>query len=283
MTACACCGAALGQHGAPWLMRCATCGLRSSLLNRSEFNGSDVVGWDDAGTDAMAPVRAHAAARILDELDRAASLPSKRLLDVGCGPGWFLSLAGTHGFRASGIEVDARVAALGRAQGLEITTATFPGGTSGNTYDVITFNDVFEHLADPGMVLGAVRDALTEQGLLVLNLPSSEGIIYRVAEALRCLHIYAPLERMWQRGFESPHLFYYKRDNLTRMVTRYGFERILEFTLPSMLSHGLWGRIRTGRRMNAAQALAVYCCALCAIPMLRFLPADIIVQVYRRV
>jgi hypothetical protein len=87
---------------------------------------------------------------------------------------------------------------------------------------------------------------------------------------------------MWQKGFESPHLYYYDPDNLVRLVDAHGFDLLDQFSLESVSLAGLWGRIRAGGQLGATAAGVVYLAAVIALPVLRLLPADIMVQVYRR-
>ena len=50
---------------------------------------------------------------------------------------------------------------------------------SNGPFDAIIFNDVFEHLPDPIDAIVAVERLLADDGILVLNLPSSDGLFFR--------------------------------------------------------------------------------------------------------
>ena len=277
MSACPVCGSVPDSYLMPWLRRCGGCGLRSASLE-----GDVAHGWDDAAEIAMAPLRRDAARRLLAELARVTVPGSKRLLDVGCGPGWFLKAALEAGFAVSGIEPDARLAARGREAGLDVITGRFPVAAGNTPRDIITFNDVFEHLPSPLEALAAVRAQLVTRGLLMLNLPSHAGPVYRASEILARTGITRPLERMWQKDFESPHLFYYAPTDLDRLIEGRGFERIRTFTLPSISVRRLWTRIRADANRKLAGDVLTYVAALSAVPILKLLPSDIMVRIYRR-
>ena len=70
-------------------------------------------------------------------------------------------------------------------------------------YDVIAFNDVFEHLPSPVLAIKRVEELLSVDGTVVINLPSSEGALFRIATLLAAMGFTSPLERLWQMAF--PH------------------------------------------------------------------------------
>lgn len=282
MTVCPVCGSQAEPYLTTWLTRCGACGLRISLLGQAAHNGTRLSGWDEDAEIAMAPLREAAATRLLGELGQLTALRSKRLLDVGCGPGWFLAAAANAGLVAEGIEPDTRLAALGHDAGLSITAGSFPSTASSATYDIITFNDVFEHLPAPLDALATIRDRLVVGGLFLLNLPAHTGAIYRVSEYLARAGVRGPLERMWQKGFESPHLFYYGSAVLGAMIEAQGFVCERGFALPAVTVDKLWTRIRTGSHRTVAGDAAIYVATLGAAPLLRLLPSDIMVRIYRR-
>ena len=52
--------------------------------------------------------------------------------------------------------------------------------------------------------------------------------------------------------------------------------------LPSVDATGLWGRIREGDRIGVPAAIASYLFIVALIPILRLMPADIGVVIYRK-
>jgi len=80
----------------------------------------------------------------------------RRLLDVGCAFGSFMMAAESHGFTTTGVEYNPAVAAQARSFGLDVVTGDFLEiDLPDNTFDVITFWYVLEHVADPVSVLVA--------------------------------------------------------------------------------------------------------------------------------
>lgn len=280
---CPACGTALVPHAPHWRARCGRCGLWASSLDDPALNGATPHGWDVATEAAMAPVRERAATSLCTQLVDAGLLGAgTRLLDVGCGPGWFLRAAAARGATVRGLEPDARVAAASRAGGLAVDTGCFPGDIAGGPFDLVSFNDVFEHLPAPRPALAAVRACLAADGVLLLTLPSSRGAFHRFADLLARLGIESPLERLWQKGFESPHLWYFDADNLLALTAAEGFRPVWQGSLPSVSGAGLWGRIRAGGGQSVPAAAVIWLGVALLLPLLRRLPSDIMSIAFRR-
>jgi hypothetical protein len=118
--------------------------------------------------------------------------------------------------------------------------------------------------------------------VLVLNLPSRDGLFYWLAQGCARLGWRAPLERLWQYGFASPHLFYYSPGNLTRLVEASGFRLVHRATLPVLSAAGLWGRLRAGGAIGPLRAALLYPVLLAGLPLLALAPSDIMVLAFRR-
>ncbi len=255
-----------------WLCRCGHCGLLSSNLEPA------------AGTvlDGLEALRRANAEATLDGLAELRPLPGLRLLDVGCAMGWFLAAARARGVIVHGIEPDPANAAEARAAGFDVVTGYFPGDLDTSTpYDIIIFNDVFEHLPEPHRAIVDVASRLAPGGLAVINLPSSRGILYRIAKAFDGVGWPGLLERLWQKGFASPHMSYFAPGNLRMLVERHtGLREHASFNLPTYQRAGLGDRIAmTHRGPTAWLLLAGLWCFSFLLPLL---PADIHVGVFRK-
>ncbi|HEX6137905.1 MAG TPA: class I SAM-dependent methyltransferase, partial [Casimicrobiaceae bacterium] len=113
---------------------------------------------------ALEPLRRRNFETVLERLAACGAVRGE-LLDVGCAHGWFLDAARRRGYVASGIEPDAAIAAQAVRRGHTVTHGRFPQALpAGVRFDVIVFNDVFEHLPDPRGALGAVHAALRPGG-----------------------------------------------------------------------------------------------------------------------
>src|SRR6201996_1509685 len=79
----------------------------------------------------------------------------RRLLDIGCGPGFFLSTAIKRGWDAHGIEPSRQAAAHARSLGATVTEGLFdtPTAAALGRFDVVNLTNVLEHVPDPAAIL----------------------------------------------------------------------------------------------------------------------------------
>jgi SAM-dependent methyltransferase len=289
---CACCGAALRWQGD--YARCGSCDLWQSRLQPQIL---DEATWrkldESARGDALKTLRQSNFRLLLERLGAVQGRVRGRLLDIGCAHGWFVTQAVQAGHEAEGLEPDPRLAAFARAECASSAANATPAATIREGFfpqalppdahfDVLVFNDVFEHLPDPNAALQACARHLRNGGLLVLNLPLASGFFFRLSHLLHKLGINGPWKRMWQAGFPSPHLFFYQSRHLVRLATVAGFTLASESALPTMSTRGLWARLR----MDAAQPLWLHALQwpvlMLLIPVMRLLPNDIGLLIFRK-
>jgi SAM-dependent methyltransferase len=205
------------------------------------------------------------------------------ILEVGCGHGWFLDEAHRRGWPALGIEPDATIAAIARAAGHRVIAGYFPAALDpAAQYQALVFNDVFEHLPDIGRIADAIAHHAAEGGWVVVNLPVSEGLLFRIARRLAQLGFSGPYRRLWQVGMPSPHMSYFSHRALISLFASRGFELVGSAPLQSIDTASLFERIRYDRQIGLPAALAYYATAAVLAPALPFLPADISFFVFRK-
>lgn len=100
-----------------------------------------------------------------------------RLLEVGCGPGFFLAEAKRRGWQETGVETMEVLAEHARdASGLnvrvgDLAQSAFPEGH----FDVVHLNEVIEHVVDPIALLTEMRRVLRPGGMAYLRTGSVES------------------------------------------------------------------------------------------------------------
>jgi 2-polyprenyl-3-methyl-5-hydroxy-6-metoxy-1,4-benzoquinol methylase len=262
-----------------WISRCRSCGfLTSSLKPGASSADSEQVtaGEFEAGIGSL---RRRGFALTIAALKRNGAGPT--LLDVGCHRGMMIALASEAGFDASGIEPEQATAEEAQRAGLEVTHGFFPNDLPAGRYDVITFNDVFEHLPDVNAAMAACKTRLNPGGLLAIALPNSEGLLYRVASMLAAVGVNGPLRRAWQAGCGSPHISYFNPDQLASLARRHGFSELERIDLPGMQLRGLWTRVRFDKAKSLAAALVEYLGMLALYPTSKALPSDATLQLFK--
>jgi hypothetical protein len=130
--------------------------------------------------------------------------------------------------------------------------------------------------------LSASAAHLAPGGLLCVNCPDRRGLFYRVADIADALGFSGALERLWQVGLPSPHLWYLTPAALERAAARAGLKRVATARLKTIAVSGLWGRIRYVKTQSLGLSLAAYAFALATQPLARLLPADASASIFRR-
>ena len=266
-----------------WVFACPGCGYLASSLAASLGAQATPHIDEERRESAIAELRRRNFERVLDRIGTIIGPGERRLLDVGCGHGWFLDAAARRGFDVAGLEPDAAMALRSRDKGHFVYGGSFPDALGGDRgFDIITFNDVFEHLADPREALGSCGRLLRADGVVVLNLPSSEGALFQIASMLDGSGIKGPYERMWQKNFPSPHLSYFHPAALATLGGRENFAELYRGTLPSLQHEGLWARLRYDRQSSACVASLTWVGLRLIAPILPLLPAVIALLIFRR-
>lgn len=154
---------------------------------------------------------------------------SGRLLDFGCGAGWFAALARDAGFEVEGIEqMPAAVRAAREVLGLAaVRLGDETDIPAEPTYDVIVSNNVIEHMADPADLALRVRRALKPGGCWMLNFPSADAEMFRAFGAASYY-------------FMTPyHLTHFSEAGLKSLLQRTGFEAV---SFGNQTEAFYWGR-----------------------------------------
>src|SRR5436190_3386023 len=280
---CPVCGGHVEPHRHGWVFRCAGCGVLSSTLEVAiPAEASQAVIDETAREAGLATLRRRNNARLLDTLS-GLTPPSRRLLDVGSGPGFLLDQAQAAGFAAEGVEPDANTVEAARGHGANVRHGYFPDVLAADErFDAIVFNDVLEHIPDLTPAVAASARHLAPGGVLCLNCPDQRGFFFRTAQVLDRLGIGGPYERLWQRGLPSPHVWYFTPALLDRVAAAAGLEPVARTRLATIELDGLWSRIRMERNAPIALSLASYVFSLGVYPLQAILPSDATACFYRK-
>lgn len=158
------------------------------------------------------------------------SLPPARLLEIGCSHGGFLALAELAGFRVTGIELSPWVVEFARKSfGVDVRTGPIERhGFQAGSFDVICMFDVLEHLQDPVRTLRSCVQALTPNGILLVQTPQYP-FQSDFAALQECQH---PFLKMM---LPDEHLFLFNSESVKRLLTEVEFSTC-EF-VPAPFAH----------------------------------------------
>jgi SAM-dependent methyltransferase len=141
----------------------------------------------------------------------------RRILDVGCGNGRFLSLLrefGAEAWELEGIDFDADAARQCAAKGFETHVSRVedfdPGAES---YDGVIMLQLIEHVDDPGVLCERVFALLRPGGCFIIETPNLAGLDYRI------------FRRSWWGHYHFPrHWDLFSTRALHRLLEERGFE-----------------------------------------------------------
>jgi 2-polyprenyl-3-methyl-5-hydroxy-6-metoxy-1,4-benzoquinol methylase len=279
---CIVCGAVQTPGLANWHATCPSCAYESGALSVAiNQQAADQVDERER-EEGLKALRQENFAEIVGYACQFAPAGARTLLDVGSAHGWFLEAA-RDSFEVLGVEPDEVVGGQALARGLPVRQGYFPDALrDGERFDVIVFNDVIEHIPAIRPALAACAERLNPGGILILNLPNSRGFFYRLSKILARVGWRGAFERLWQKDLPSPHVHYFEEKNLARLVAKHGFTLAHSAELPSLRARGLLKRIRCAGNVSALSLYPQYLAVLCAIPVLRLFPSDIIVCIFKK-
>ena len=136
-----------------------------------------------------------------------------RMLDLGCGSGWFMSEMLNHGWETHGVEINGSAAELGRTTAaLDIFSGTLEQAAFPTQFfDYVRANHSFEHIASPNETLDEIHRVLKADGKLLIGVPNGGGL------ASRAFGTY-----WWYRG-APVHPFTYSVRTLSELLARHDF------------------------------------------------------------
>lgn len=148
-----------------------------------------------------------------------------RILDVGCGAGFFLRIATRLGAVCQGVEPSAVAADRARATGLSVFTGTLEDYAATNPkdrFDIITANHVLEHVPDPVATLSRMKTLLAAGGMIWISVPNADCHFNRVLKG-------------WWNSTDLPyHLMQFGTESLTLAGQKAGLEvrSLATYSLP---------------------------------------------------
>jgi SAM-dependent methyltransferase len=223
----------LGRHQ---ILRCASCGLMylhpwptdeelAQVYGDNYFRNPD---FSDGNNDTLYGYADYIAERLIKQADYAriarqirSHLPGverPRLLEVGCGFGYFLDVCFEEGFDVSGIEFN-RHAVERLRQKYQFPVAV--GALEQARFDEGQFEaavmfDVIEHLRDPFSSLDILHHGLVPGGILAVSTMDAESWTSRLLG-----------KRLEDFRRTREHLFFFSRETLSSILERHGFEPLV--------------------------------------------------------
>lgn len=141
-----------------------------------------------------------------------------RILDVGCGGGFFLDKFSGKGWKKSGLEIDKDTVGYAKDRfGItdiriwDSKTIPYPD----KTFDAVVFRGSYEHMRDPHLVAREVKRVLKPNGYFyICATPNADSF---------CAKIY---REKWNQFDAKEHIFMFSFKTLKRMIGPLGFTTV---------------------------------------------------------
>ncbi|MCU0606090.1 MAG: class I SAM-dependent methyltransferase [Candidatus Edwardsbacteria bacterium] len=103
-----------------------------------------------------------------------------RIVDVGCGDGFYLEQLRNLGFTSiEGVDPAPLFVAAAKKKGLRAAVGSVYDLAPAEAYDVALCMEVLEHLDDPERALRSIRGVLVPDGILYLTVPIVNSLFHR--------------------------------------------------------------------------------------------------------
>jgi 2-polyprenyl-3-methyl-5-hydroxy-6-metoxy-1,4-benzoquinol methylase len=242
---------------------CTGCGVLRTLPEMTDqelsaFYPADY--WGQSSEPSEAWIRSSQSDKL--EFFRLCSLREGRILDVGCGSGWFLRTLDSGSWDRFGVETGKEagsVAALSLGADHFSGTGLLQAALPDAHFDVITFWSALEHMNAPRANLLEARRIVKKGGTIIVQVPNAAGYQARLFKG------------KWFALDVPRHRYHFSPKALERLLTQTGFKSYHATTFSRVHNaHALRQSLKS--TLGAATSWGGYLLFCMAIPLIK--PAD---------
>jgi 2-polyprenyl-3-methyl-5-hydroxy-6-metoxy-1,4-benzoquinol methylase len=163
--------------------------------------------------DYLSPITIKRYNELLDEMEKYRK--TNRILDVGCGIGYFLEVAKERGWEVYGTEYTDRAIEICEGKGIEMRQGKLDTKNyESESFDIITSFEVLEHINNPSEEITNFNSIVRKGGLVYLTTPNFNSLLrYR-------------LKNRYDVITYPEHLSYYTPRTLKKLFTKLGFSKL---------------------------------------------------------
>ena len=225
----------LTRYSRAYLARCRSCRLAfaQKLPSDTDLNAA----YDDYGHAWVdSPITRSRYREILESFEPYRV--TNRILDFGCGAGFFLEEARASGWDVHGTEYSGYAISLAQGKGLDVRQGDLgDAGFPSEHFDVVTAFEVFEHLRDPLHQATGIARVTRPGGLLYGTTPNFDSLSRRLVGP------------RWNVIEYPEHLCYFTPRAIDVCLTKAGFRKQQIQTTGISV-----GRLRGSLRSNTSEA-----------------------------
>ncbi len=154
-----------------------------------------------------------------DFFEKHLSPDHRDILDIGCGPGFFLKRGQERGWQCTGLEPSRQAASFALQHGFTVKNMFLHEADfvkNGEQFDVVHLSEVLEHIPDPRSICLEAYDVLKDGGLICIVVPNDYSSIQNVLRAE------AGISPYWLAP--PHHINYFNFESATQLLRSVGFE-----------------------------------------------------------
>ncbi len=206
----------LPRYNDTHLVKCGKCGFvfarkiptPQELIKHYEGYGRN---------DYLSPITIKRYHELLDTFEKYRK--TGRMLDVGCGIGYFLDVAKERGWEVHGTEYTDEAVAICRKKNIPTQQGPLDiSNYSEASFDVIASFEVIEHINNPNSEMEKISTLLRSGGLFYCTTPNWSSLS-RIM-----------LKQQWTVIVYPEHLSYYTVSTLKKLTQKHGFNTIKTIT-----------------------------------------------------
>jgi 2-polyprenyl-3-methyl-5-hydroxy-6-metoxy-1,4-benzoquinol methylase len=200
------------KYSSAYLCRCNHCGMVFSSQNptlkqlEEHYKGY-------GRNDYLSPITIKRYNEILEQFEKVRK--TNRLLDVGCGIGYFLEVAKSRGWEVFGTEYTDDAIRICQSKGIQMHQGILnPENYSPESFDVITSFEVIEHINTPNTELSNILSLLRKGGYFYVTTPNFNSLLrYYLGPKYNVI------------GWPE-HLSYYTPATLSYLLKKHGLKKV---------------------------------------------------------
>lgn len=149
----------------------------------------------------------------------------KKVLDLGCGDGFFMERIKNMDNEVTGIEISENAIIKARNRGFKVYDVSLENNWSekiSDKFDIIFGGEIIEHVFDTDNFLKNIKNLLKEGGSLIITTPN----IASLGRRLLLLLGKNPLIETTARENDAGHIRYFTRDSLGKLLMENDFKII---------------------------------------------------------
>lgn len=149
-----------------------------------------------------------------------------KLLDVGCATGVFLDLARNMNFDVTGVEISNELSSYAR-DNFNLNVVDDIYSINNNYFDVITLNDVIEHIPSDQLnkLIVKIFNLLNDNGCLVMRTPVEDSLLRKLAK-ISYFSSFKKNESLLHLFYSYEHLINFSAKSLRIIGEKNGFKVI---------------------------------------------------------